>query len=226
MMVNFELRHSAETNNDEKFCQAIQKGAQIDSFDSCDNTALMKAAAAGHNKILKKLLKYGARINEQNIYGETALVLCSKNKRQDTVEILLDHHHPRADLNLIDQDKRTPLHYAAGMGLTSIIKELVHVGRGRVNLDARDENGYTLALATIQRHINAVHELLEAGSSVTIRDDIFEEEPIYFAGLAKSLILVEMLAKAELKRDSKNKRARKALLWVKGIRDWRQSHER
>lgn len=52
-------------------------------------TGLMRAALFGFAPVLRELLKLGADVSRQNIYGQTALELAVANGKQDAVQILL-----------------------------------------------------------------------------------------------------------------------------------------
>lgn len=69
-------------------CFLLEAGADVNGVDHKGETALMKAAAAGHNEIVKELIAHGANINVADNKGNTALAKALDHKRSETAEIL------------------------------------------------------------------------------------------------------------------------------------------
>jgi ankyrin repeat protein/cell wall assembly regulator SMI1 len=69
-------------------CFLLEAGADINAADNNGETALMKAAAAGHNEIVKELIARGANISATDNKGNTALTKAADHKRTKTAEIL------------------------------------------------------------------------------------------------------------------------------------------
>lgn len=63
-------------------------------------TPLMTAAEGGFSEILRSLLATGVcNVNQQNVYGQTALGFAAQNGQVDAVEVLLAH--PGVDIELL-----------------------------------------------------------------------------------------------------------------------------
>ena len=75
----------------------LENGADLESKDYRDNTALMIAAREGHSDVLGVLLQRGANVDARNVSGETALMLASKNGHVQCVRSLLEYN---ADVNV------------------------------------------------------------------------------------------------------------------------------
>lgn len=55
----------------------------VNQLDSDGTSVLMAAAAAGHVPVVLELLKRGARVNDQNVDGHTALMFAYNGKSQE-----------------------------------------------------------------------------------------------------------------------------------------------
>ncbi len=83
---------------------------EIDSEDALTLTALMKASINDHIDIVTLLLRFGANPRKKNKRGESALALACMQENVSICERLLV---ARADVNEMDQQRRTPLLKAA-----------------------------------------------------------------------------------------------------------------
>lgn len=98
---------------------------------------------------LDDLLKVESiNVNLQNIDGKTPLhLVIEKNNwntlpnvswsREKMVDILIEM---KANVNAVDKDERTPLHWAAGYGRKEIVKALINA---EANVNAQDKYGKT-----------------------------------------------------------------------------------
>ena len=68
----------------------IGEGADINSKDYDENSALHYAALNGHFECVEFLFKYEVRNNEKNYKGETPLILASREGHLECVKILLE----------------------------------------------------------------------------------------------------------------------------------------
>ena len=85
---------------------------------------LHKAASKGNVELLKQVLASGecAFINEQNIFGNTPLLIAAKRGHQDCALILMAHD---ADVTLSNIKGRTVLHFARKLRLLKVIDALL-----------------------------------------------------------------------------------------------------
>lgn len=75
----------------------------------------------------------------------------------------------KADVNAVNEDKRSALHLAARSGKTDILNELIKSG---AKLNARTSDGRTaLHIALWRNNTDVVNKLVEAGADVNIQDE-------------------------------------------------------
>ncbi|TSQ01576.1 Ankyrin repeat and SOCS box protein 18 [Bagarius yarrelli] len=129
----------------------VRHGANVDlPTEEEEDTPLLVAARHGLPHHVQLFLRYGAKINHTNSSGETALgAACSeaqKNPGEDqfnneghlqVCNILLSYG---AEVNLSDNEKRTPLHKAARNVQMSLVQCLLDHG---ADINAIDYNGCT-----------------------------------------------------------------------------------
>ena len=92
------LIRAAMMNHPEAAEFLIEKGADVNAADRNNKTPLMYASKHERSsRIIFQLLHNGARVNDQNDYGQTALMEAVKNGRTETARILLENN---ADIHL------------------------------------------------------------------------------------------------------------------------------
>lgn len=92
----------------------LGKGISIDVQDAYGKTPLHRAASSGIDEMVSELLKQGAWIEACDTSGIRSLHFASKRLQSYrlsslTVQVLLDNG---AEVNALDRDGRTPLHWA------------------------------------------------------------------------------------------------------------------
>jgi ankyrin repeat protein len=92
--------------------------------DANGNTALLEAARGGHEEVITALMSRGARLNMDPQH--LAQVLCGTVTRCDMAQ-LANLLRCGADANVVDYDKRAPLHIAAAEGNLQAVRG---TGRG------------------------------------------------------------------------------------------------
>ena len=121
---NLRLRDWAASGQAEALRELLSEGEQVvvDSTDEAGWTALMHAADAGHDPVVRLLLDGGASVHLENDAQDTALHLAVQRGRTQTARLLLE---AGADFAVRDADGRTPLFRAIARGHPEII-ELLH----------------------------------------------------------------------------------------------------
>ena len=118
------LRDWAASGQAEPIRKLLSESEQvvIDSTDEAGWTALMFAANAGHDAVVRLLLNAGASVHLENGAQDTALHLAAERGRTETARLLLE---AGADFMARDADGRTPLFLAIERGRAEVI-ELLH----------------------------------------------------------------------------------------------------
>ncbi|KAJ8133086.1 hypothetical protein O1611_g544 [Lasiodiplodia mahajangana] len=135
-------------------------------------TPLDIAAWNGFEEIIEALLEHPSiDPNIQDFYHKwSPLHLAILNGHRAAVNALLASK--RVDINLVDFRGRTPVHIAAGDGLSDILKDLLEAG---ATIDVRDGSGNSpLHLAAQARCSAAVEILLSKGENVNSKNQLGE----------------------------------------------------
>ena len=137
----------------------LDKGADIDSIDVSQQTALMVASGMGHFGIVELLLKRGANVNATENDGYTALIYASSGEdgHPEIVKLLLEKG---ADVNASENDGYTALIYASQNGHTEIVKMLLDTTKINVRTT---ESRQALINAIENDHHKIVSMLLGSG---------------------------------------------------------------
>ena len=169
----------------------LDHGASVRAKNKQGQTALTRAAGSGSVEIVKILLQKGASTREKNQAlfaaaegGPVVIQIVEPNAQKSneqavvpdspyltTVKLLLDHG---AQIEARDEDRGTPLIFAAGHAQTEIVQLLLRRG---ANFQATDKYGNTAlilaacecALATMNSAYDVVKALLEKGADVNAR---------------------------------------------------------
>jgi len=80
---------AAEHGNPEIIRLLVNNGADIETPDFMENTALSVAATTGKSPNIQALVQSNANINHQNVQGDTPLMLASTNFQDNAVTLLL-----------------------------------------------------------------------------------------------------------------------------------------
>lgn len=177
----------------------INAGATINTvFDN--RTPLMQAIEWAFPpddlKIVRLLIQAGINLEEQDKYGNTALMLAIEKDKSDIAEVLIstgasdekvkniklikaclsgdikqiqDLLRADANPNARDSSGLPALNAAAMTGKTEVVGLLVDAD---ADIEVRDEKGCTSLMAAIDRvHIEVVQQLLEAGACVHAIDN-------------------------------------------------------
>ncbi|KAL8672717.1 MAG: hypothetical protein Q9168_002842 [Polycauliona sp. 1 TL-2023] len=90
-----------------------------------------------HAEVLEKLLRHGGDVNEQDPEGITLLHSVAKST-SERARVFLEGSKGSLNMDPVDRDGRTPLHYAAAMGRAETVELLLEYG---ANIAARDNYG-------------------------------------------------------------------------------------
>lgn len=147
---------------------SLKNDINVDIKDKDGNTALIRAARAGNNFAVNKLLKFGADINATNHQGYTALGIAHKEKHKGVYALLTSFGAviKRQDPSI----KEHPFIQAAHEGELAIMQQLLQDNKAII--DMQDHNGRTaLFIATQNGNVDAVQFLLEQGAHPNIKNE-------------------------------------------------------
>eukprot|EP00808_Paulinella_micropora_P001157 g26121.t1 len=117
------LYYAACSGNEEECIRLLDDGAnpswQNPGF--LNETPLMEAAWRKHLGVAKLLLSRGARVNAQNIYGNSALILAAYHGNYELVELLLEYG---ADPLMKSNSGKNALYWAKAYGKRSCVEAL------------------------------------------------------------------------------------------------------
>jgi ankyrin repeat protein len=133
------------------FSQVALPREIIDAVDSCGRTPLAWAVEYGWPEAVSTLLRYGADPLQQrrSLQGNSPLLHlaiagpASQESNERLLEVIRLLLRAGADFNAVDHEGWTPLHVAASWNLYPVIAQLAHWANGKLDWDARTNNGET-----------------------------------------------------------------------------------
>ena len=142
-------------------CEAlIQAGANVNTGKG-RHTPLMEATSNGHERVVNLLICAGAKLDERDSQGETALLYAVLSRNLSICEILLD-----AGANMDLRTPEAPLLTASRTGQEMIFNLLVHRG---ADVNVQDRNGWTpLHHAAKLGNMAACEMLLASNASIEL----------------------------------------------------------
>ncbi len=169
----------------------IAHKADVDMITSDGKSAVAICFEKGHNNILKMLLHHSNTvdlktvvvcgcqdilshviqkskdINEPFEKEETALHITAFHGYHECVKCLLDNG---AKCDVSDLYGNLPLHFAAQSGNISLMRDILKCSKSVIN--KTNISGWTpLHIAVRECHVECVEALVQAGASVTVKDD-------------------------------------------------------
>ena len=148
----------------------LKKGADVEAKDNDDTTALMAAAGWGRSELLTRLLENGARIDDRDQLGDTALIIAARGSGVPTaaaVQVLLEKG---AAVNAQNNKGDTALALAASTGgfedaqvvnllLANGADPSIKNNRGETALSLAEKNRRTPTVQLLKKAMkNRIHE--------------------------------------------------------------------
>lgn len=133
-------------------------------------TALMYAAAYSDPEIVSALLAAGAKVNDVDNFGQTALMSAVRRYERglEVVRILLQAGASVTAADAKGQTALLHLPFLPGDSPGAVFKELIAAG---ANVNAADAAGQTVLISIVQRRFPELTRLaLEAGATVNAKD--------------------------------------------------------
>ncbi|XAR52983.1 Protein S-acyltransferase [Bertholletia excelsa] len=137
----------------------MEHGADVNAVDHAKQTALHWAAVRGSIGVAEVLLQNGARVEAADINGYRAVHVAAQYGQTAFLNHIVAKYH--ADLDALDNDGRSPLHWAAFRGFADPIRLLLFrdACQGR-----QDKDGCTpLHWAVLRGNVEACSVLVHAG---------------------------------------------------------------
>ena len=154
------------------------------------NFALSLASRNNSVKIVNFLLKAGADINQNNRFGETALMIAVGFGRKEVVKMLLE---AGANVNIPNLSGTTALIGASGFGCVKIVKMLVKAGADVNFIGAGKQT--PLITACIYNIPEIVRFLLKTGVDINHQDK-FEMSALMLSSKAGYIEITDILINA------------------------------
>lgn len=102
---------------------ALEQGADVNTQDEFDFTALMYLSATSYNDITELLLDHRADPNIKNFRGETALMIAAEHGQEQAIDLLMQHGAWISEENRFGH---TALFLAAYHGYWDIVREFLN----------------------------------------------------------------------------------------------------
>lgn len=122
----------------EAFSQLAKYRELLCLKDNMQQTPLMRSIFMGSSYYCEALLKAGAKSDEQDQFGKTALMMACEEGSIELLDLIL--RYQRVNLEAKDQDGTTALTYAAINDHQEVVEALINWG---ANIDAADDKHWT-----------------------------------------------------------------------------------
>ena len=149
---------------------------------------LIEEARVGDLDAVIELVGKGAKVNEKDEYGFTALIWASKYGHLRIAETLIES---RTDVNQKDDSGWSALMFASNQGHLGIVELLIEKGAD-VNQKSKYEGTTALIKASENGHLEIVETLIEKGADVNQKTD-YGKTVLMGASIEGNLEIVEKL---------------------------------
>ena len=165
------LHYACQIGDTETVKYLIDRGADVNSLDACDDTPLHYACIYGNLDIVKILLDNGANVNSLDYFDTTPLYTAVSNA--DIVSLLIENG---ADIEIANFLGDTPLIHACSHGYTESMKVMLENG---ADANCVTEYGsYPIHYVTNEEQIDL---LLQYGADINSKDLYTGSTPLEYA---------------------------------------------
>ncbi|CAH1800050.1 unnamed protein product [Owenia fusiformis] len=185
-----QLRISVITNDLDKL-KSILRSPCIDINMHIDGrTILFYSVMYGNNRMLYKLIKYGADVNTQSVAGLTCLMKATMDRNLEVVKMLI---LCGSDLNIQSAEGATALHHACDVSSPEIVDTLLMAG---VDRNIQQHDGKTaLHIACTKNLLKIVQLLLFSKMNLNYRDEISDRFSFNIGSRSKTVNQMALLVK-------------------------------
>ncbi len=160
------LHKAASFANEEIVRFLISMGSAINAPSYDGTTPLHWSAIVGNIETSKELLKLGADLSSQDYFGVTPLMKAIQRGNRDYAFYLLDTFENELNLDLVDFEGLTALHWATIKGNIGILERLIELNADVLVLD--NSNASLLHKAVSHGRFEILKILIEHGVSKNI----------------------------------------------------------
>jgi ankyrin repeat protein len=154
---------AARNDREDEVRAMLARGMDPETVGPDGNPVLVTAAREGSARVIDVLLAAGAKVDQANAYGDTALKMAALHGRLDIAKKL------RARKAALDPPGWTPLIYAATGGHDEMVRYLLAEG---AKIDAVSPNGTSALMMAVREEKFSTAELLIArGANVNVRNE-------------------------------------------------------
>ncbi len=151
---------------------------------------------------------YGKGKHKYMTHGDSFRRVCEEGD-VDVVKAVVER--TQVDLGAIDDDGKTPLHFAAVNGHLPVVQYLCEQGADK---EARDDSGRTpLYQAAFNCHLPVVQYLYEQGADKEARNE-YDHTPLLWAAVNGHLPVVQYLCEQGANKEARGEYGRTPLLWA------------
>ena len=161
------LSLACSTGNEDTISVLLTAGTDLSITNFDGKTCLHDAVDGGCSKdVLQVLIDHGVDVNVTDKLNCTALMLASKKKNEDAIEVLLN---AGADTHFADADGYTCLYYATdGDCSKEVLQAIISYG---ADVNATNKTNVTALMIACERwNENAINILFNAGANPNIAD--------------------------------------------------------
>ena len=134
-----ELLESALSGSVNRTLSVLEDGANIRAQNQSGKTALHLAIQYQHSEVMRALIRAGASGTIRDSRSHTPLHYAAIHCQSEAITLLAARKE-RMDFNARNYVGKTALMLAAENGCTKVFLTLLDVGKGKIDLDAVDEN--------------------------------------------------------------------------------------
>lgn len=209
------LTYAAIGNRRECLEDLLKRGSLADSFDSSGRTALHWASYYGCDVSVEWLVKYRADMTYSDYQGRTCFHCATYPEKSKTLAYLLRKFPAHQHVDFLDEERMTPLMWAAFYGNEENVKLLLKRGASAY---LKDIDGKTaLHWTSSNRHCNAVRILVEFDPKLAAETDNLGRVPLHLASGEGNVSIVNLLLKLKVTKESIRDNSRRTPLhWAAG----------